>query len=69
MRKLPALMVLTVLASSIAFARVVLPPPGGKFCKNNPTSNTGVCHYSGDKVDDCITSVETRKDCYGVGSD
>ena len=54
--------------SAMAFAYVE--PPGGKFCKNNPTSNTGTCiNYSTGGVVECNTVIQATKDCYGVGAD
>lgn len=56
-------------ATTAIFAKVV-EPPGGKFCKNNPTTNTGVCiYYSSGGVAECNTVLNTSKDCYGTGVD
>ena len=67
MKKLTILFTAVFLTISTMVSAFV--DPGGKFCKNNPTSNTGTCTYSGNQVSDCLTSLNAIKDCYGVGSD
>ena len=68
MKKMNLFFTVGILTVSVSVRAYVI-PPGGKFCKNNPTSNTGTCSYSGNQVSDCLTTLNGIKDCYGVGSD
>jgi hypothetical protein len=69
MKKVSLLFTAALLTVSVAVFAYVAPPPGGKFCKNNPTTNTGTCTYSGNQVESCLTTLNAIKDCYGIGSD
>lgn len=58
-----------LIVSSMVFA-FVDEGGGGRFCKNNPTMNTGTCiNYASGGVVECNTVVTATKDCYGIGAD
>jgi hypothetical protein len=70
MGKIKMLLTASLLVVTTMVFAYTAPPPGGKFCKNNPTTNTGTCiYFSSGGVAECNTVVTATKDCYGTGVD